>query len=726
MSGPQSKKIEIWGGIECSLNRVLDQYFDQLEFSGHYTRREDMKLIAGLGIKKIRYPVLWEKCKPDARKPADFSSVEPSLNKLRELKIEPIAGLVHHGSGPPYAGIETEHFPKGLEAFAHETALKFSWINYYTPVNEPLTTARFCGLYGHWHPHHRDTASCMRLLINECKATVLAMKAVRKINPHARLLQTEDQAKTYATELLQPQAAFENKRRWLSLDLLSGKVKPGHFLWDYLLNDAGLHEKEFEFLAENPCPPDIIGFNYYPTSERYIDERIEHFPPHCIGGNGIYTYADVEAVRVQLNEPSGLSLLLKEAWERFKTPMVLSEVHLGCSREEQMRWLQEIYETSLQARTEGIDIRAITAWSLLGSFGWNKLLTDPPGIYETGVFDISSGKPRPTALANQLKSYASGKEFSHPVIKEKGWWRCDRRIIYFNKTFCSRISSETKNSQPVLIVGKNGTLGKAFAKMCGQRGIHYQLLCRQELDITNTAQIEQVIAEKNPWAVINAAGFVRVDDAENETENCFLANTYGPAQLASACKKAGVKLLTFSSDLVFNGKKKSHYLESDTAAPLNIYGKSKAMAEKLVIENNPAALIIRTSAFFGPWDEYNFVHHVRSSLKNSLPLHAANDIFISPTYVPDLVNTCLDLLIDNEQGVWHLANNGETTWAEFAFEAARRENLNTGLIVPSPASKLGFQALRPAYSVLNTEKGMRLPFLENALDRYFEDVKMAG
>src|SRR5690606_34913903 len=137
----------------------------------------------------------------------------------------------------------------------------------------------------------------------------------------------------------------------------------------------------------------------------------EHFPPHCIGGNGKHIYADVEAVRVRLNEPNGPGFLLQEAWERFKTPMVLSEVHLGCSREEQMRWLQEIYQTARQAKAEGIDIRAVTAWSILGSFGWNKLLTNPPGLYETGIFDVSSGKPRPTILAEQLKLYTAGKEF---------------------------------------------------------------------------------------------------------------------------------------------------------------------------------------------------------------------------------------------------------------------------------------------------------------------------
>src|SRR5205823_1854885 len=110
-----------------------------------------------------------------------------------------------------------------------------------------------------------------------------------------------------------------------------------------------------------------------------------------------------------------------------------------------------------------------------------------------------------------------------------------------------------------------------------------------------------------PWAVVNAAGYVRVDDAEREPEACFRANADGPAVLAAACASRGVQLLTFSSDLVFDGSKGAPYVESDPVSPLNVYGRSKADAEVRVLRELPAALVVRTSAFFGPWDEYNFV-----------------------------------------------------------------------------------------------------------------------
>jgi dTDP-4-dehydrorhamnose reductase len=253
------------------------------------------------------------------------------------------------------------------------------------------------------------------------------------------------------------------------------------------------------------------------------------------------------------------------------------------------------------------------------------------------------------------------------------------------------------------------------------RSINFKLLGRHELDITVESQIEAAIKLYNPWAVINAAGFVRVDDAESEIEKCFNDNSRAPVLLASACKKYGIPFMTFSSDLVFDGAKQSPYVEGDRINPLNIYGKSKAEAETLVININPDALIIRTSSFFGPWDEFNFVTNVVNTLTANKSFVAAGDVFISPTYVPDLVNVSLDLLIDNEKGVWHVTNKGSISWANLARKVSERAGLDTCLIDSCPASHLNWKAARPGYSVLKSEKGIVLPTLDNALMRYFEE-----
>lgn len=709
--------MEVWGGIECTINRVQDQFFDQLLYAGHYERKEDLELICDLGITKIRYPILWEKHQPHK----DIEPVwdmEYNLNYLRSRNIGVIAGLVHHGSGPSYAPILSAKFAPSLANYAEKVALKFPWINYYTPINEPLTTARFCGLYGLWYPHHQDDKSFLQILINECKATVLAMQAIRKINPNAKLVQTEDLAKIHSTPYLKTQANFENHRRWLSIDMLCGKINEKHPLFKRF-KKVGI-EHELSFFTENPLPPDVLGFNYYITSERFLDEDLSLYPAHTHGGNGKQKYADIEVVRTQKTKLAGPEALLKEAWERYKLPLAITEAHLHCGREDQLRWLQFIWTAAKKLESEGVNILSVTIWSLLGAYGWDKLLTKNNGKYESGAFDLSMGKPRATALTKQIKQFANNQPYQHPVLKSEGWWQRPNRILYGAETKLKIKHIMVNNCNPILIIGANGTLGRAFAKLCTNRGLVYQALTRQQVDFTKHEQIEAMIAKYKPWAIVNAAGFVRVDDAELEPKNCYLSNTDGPVNLAINCQKHGIKLLTFSSDLVFDGLKKSSYIETDSVNPLNIYGLSKAKAEEKVLLHNPSALIVRTSAFFGPWDKYNFVHQVINTLKNELTYSVANDVYISPTYVPDLVNTSLNILIDDEQGIWHLANKGELTWYELAQEVAKRSHLNPKYLKPLKINELGLTAKRPTFSVLSTAKGQQLPTLENALTSFFD------
>ena len=716
----QTPAVEVWGGIECTINRVKDSYIDQLDFSGHYKRDTDIELIAALGVKKLRYPLIWERHQPTKNTKINWSFAERNINKLNELNIEPIAGLVHHGSGPRHAPIHTNAFAVELATYALKVAEKFPSISLFTPVNEPLTTARFCGLYGHWFPHHIDNKSFLDILVNECKATVLAMEAIRTINPQAKLVQTEDLSKTYSTALLQYQADFENERRWLAFDLISGNVTDDHPLYQFLLW-SGISNESIDFFQEHKCPPDILGLNYYPTSERWLDENMQHYPQSSHGGNFRHSYADVEAVRVAMEEPTGAKVLIKEAWERFKIPVAITEVHLGCTRDEQLRWLNNIYTTCCELKLEGCDIKAITAWSMFGTYGWNRLVTDINNMqYEPGVFDLRSETPRPTAIAGMIKKIADGECFDHPVVNEKGWWQRNMRVHFFQHTIRT-IGNETLSSQPLFIVGKTGRLGNALARLCELRGLNYKLLSRHEFDICDDKKMEDFIAEKNPWAIINAAGFTQIDEAEIHCDKCFNENTYGPQKIAALAARYNVKFLTFSSAHVFDGTKQEAYIESDPVNALNVYGRSKAMAENLVQQTNSDSLIIRSSDFFGPWDKRNFMYHVLSSLKNNNMIKAANNVFISPTYLPDLVHASLDLLLDNESGIWHLTNNGKTSWYDLAVEVARFGGYKHSLIKPLPHHELHAGARQPKNGVLQSERGMHLPSLENALQRYFNE-----
>jgi dTDP-4-dehydrorhamnose reductase len=381
-----------------------------------------------------------------------------------------------------------------------------------------------------------------------------------------------------------------------------------------------------------------------------------------------------------------------------------------------------MWETVNDLKEDGVDIRAITAWAIFGLHGWNKLVTEPWGTYEPGVFNLSTGFPRPTALARLIQVLNKRKVYYHPVLETEGWWKRDTRVRYPAANVVSIKNRKHARSQPVVILGKSGTLGAAFSKVCAERNINHILLSRTDVDITDRDTVEQIIQELHPWAIINAAGYVKVDDAENEAEKCFDSNCEGPSILAEICQKYPVKLLTFSSDLVFDGTKGDPYVESDATNPLNVYGQSKSKAEETILSTNPTALMIRTSSFFSPWDQYNFVTTTLADLKEGKRVTAANDVHISPTYVPDLVHESLDLLLDNEHGIFHLTNNGKITWADLARKVAEMAGCDVSLVNAKPLSRMCLRAKRPQYSVLQSEKGIKLPTLENALQRYFEAV----
>jgi dTDP-4-dehydrorhamnose reductase len=711
------RRPELWAGVECTRNRVGDRYLDQLERSGHAGRIDDLDRFAALGIRTIRYPFLWERIAPDGPRTADWGWADARMERLAALGMAPVAGLVHHGSGPPAASLESGRFAEGLADYAGAFARRYPQVRDYTPVNEPLTTARFTGLYGHWHPHGRDEPTFIRLLLEQLRAVVLAMRAIREANPDARLVQTEDLGKTHATRSLAYQARFENERRWLTWDLLCGRVDADHPLWPDLLG-WGASARELAFFRENPTPPDVIGINHYLTSERFLDTRVRRYLPRQRGGNAYQRYADVEAVYVRRGGLSGPRAVLAEAWRRYGLPLAVTEVHLDCTREEQLRWLAEVWHAAESLAGRGVDVRAVTVWALLGSFDWNSLLTAEAGYYEPGPFDLRAPEPRPTALAVMARRLATGEGEPHPVLDVPGWWHRPERLAYPPSGRSLARPADDREPRVLAITGATGTLGRAFARVCAVRGIAHRLLSRGEMDIADADSVRAALDGMRPWAVVNAAGYVRVDDAEREPERCLRENAAGPAILAAECAGRRIPLLTFSSDLVFDGTKGAPYVESDPVAPVNVYGRSKADAEARVLDAHAAALVVRTAAFFGPWDAHNFVTVALRELAAGRAFAAADDATVSPTYVPDLANACLDLLIDGERGIWHLATPGAVTWVELARRAAALAGVDAHRLEPRPTRELGLTAPRPLYTTLASERGWPMPPLDDALARY--------
>lgn len=716
--------LALWGGHECTVNRVGDTFLDQGVRSGHAARIDDLDLFAGLGLAALRYPILWEQVAPHRPDETNWAWHDARMARLRLLGLRPIVGLVHHGSGPAYTNLLADDFSTGVANHARQVVERYPWVEDWTPINEPLTTARFAALYGHWYPHRRDEGASWRALLNQIDAVGLAMRAVRTINPRARLIQTEDLGRTGSTRAMAAQAEFDNLRRWATWDLLCGRVTPDHPLWPRLAA-FGLGDR-LRRIADAPCPPDVIGINHYLTSDRFLDHRIASYPAASHGMTALGRLADVEAVRVMSPRHPGLVTAIGEAWTRYGLPIALTEIHNGCTREEQMRWLFEAWQVAQAQRAQGVPVLAVTAWSLLGAYDWNSLLTVADGHYESGVFDVGSGTPRATAIAPMLRSLAAGEMPTHPVLQRPGWWTNDRRLLYPARRIrpapARPPARRRGRSQPLLITGGTGTLGRAFAGACTLRNIPFVLTERAQLSLDDPASIAATLDAVRPWAVINTAGWVRVDDAEEDAAACFAANRDGSLRLGRACADRAVPYTSFSSDLVFDGLANRPYVEDDATAPLSVYGRSKAEADAGLLAWDAAVLVIRTAAFFSPHDRHNFAMHLVETLRDGRPMAAASDCTISPTFVPDLVRTTLDLVIDGERGLWHLVSDGGATWADFARELADALALPRTLIEPRPAAAMGWLARRPPKAVMRSTRGAPMPSLSNAIARFADAI----
>ena len=283
--------------------------------------------------------------------------------------------------------------------------------------------------------------------------------------------------------------------------------------------------------------PDIIGINHYLTSERYLDEALHRYPESHWGGNGRQRYADAEAVRLPIpHEDLGPAARLREVWQRYRVPVAVTEVHHGCSRDDQLRWLAEVWKAAATVRAEGADIRAVTVWSLFGTVDWNSLLTRREGCYEPGAFDVRGPAPRPTILAAAARRLAKGEPFDHPVLDRAGWWKRQERFyrhVHRGPATCRLVGSPRE----LLIVGGRGTLGRAFSRICNARGLDHSLVGRAEMDIADPARVAAALDRARPWAVINAAGFVRPPRPDEE-ERCMRENAQRRARAGAGLRGA--------------------------------------------------------------------------------------------------------------------------------------------------------------------------------------------
>ena len=258
-----------------------------------------------------------------------------------------------------------------------------------------------------------------------------------------------------------------------------------------------------------------------------------------------------------------------------------------------------------------------------------------------------------------------------------------------------------------MIIGANGMLGFDLCKVFPDA----VKLTHRELDITDRKQVLESILNLKPDVVINAAAYTNVDGCEENQELAFQINGDGAGYIAEACSLAGAKLIHFSTDYVFEGSKKE-YVESDIPNPINIYGRSKLLGEKKILENLKDYRIIRTSWLFGTHGK-NFVETILRLSREMDSVKVVNDQFGKPTYTGDLA-TKIKEVIEFDAGIYHITNEGVCSWYEFA--ASIIDN-----VIPCSTDEFPRKAKRPEYSVLVNTKTEPMRHWKEALKAYLKE-----
>jgi dTDP-4-dehydrorhamnose reductase len=260
----------------------------------------------------------------------------------------------------------------------------------------------------------------------------------------------------------------------------------------------------------------------------------------------------------------------------------------------------------------------------------------------------------------------------------------------------------------ILVFGGAGQLGQELVQAAKAGGVALTALSRADADIAAAADIRRGLARHRPSVVVNAAAYTKVDLAESEPDEARRANETGPGVLADACAQAGIPLLHFSTDFVFDGRKQGAYVESDAVAPLSVYGRTKAAGEAAVRRAAPRHVIVRTSWVYGAYGS-NFLKTMLRLARERDELRVVADQHGAPTSTRDLARIVLALAPrlaagENAWGTYHFAGRGFTTWHGFAdaiVAAAAPALGRRPLVTAITAAEYPAAARRPANSRLD-------------------------
>src|SRR5882724_5676563 len=258
----------------------------------------------------------------------------------------------------------------------------------------------------------------------------------------------------------------------------------------------------------------------------------------------------------------------------------------------------------------------------------------------------------------------------------------------------------------VLVIGRQGQVARALVELSPACGVQVISMGRPQFDLTASEMVESTLSAAGPDIVVNSAAYTAVDQAEREPEQAKAVNENGAAAVAAAAHALAVPLIHLSTDYVFDGSKATPYKEEDSVAPTSVYGASKLAGERAVAAATPNHVILRTAWIYAPYGK-NFVRTMIALGQTRDEVRVVADQCGCPTYAPDIATAIVTIarnLLSNPdnpelRGLFNLAGNGETSWADFAlaiFAILRAKGMRAPVVTAITTADYPTAARRPA------------------------------
>jgi beta-glucosidase/6-phospho-beta-glucosidase/beta-galactosidase len=394
--------------------RTLDEY----ELTDHYARwRSDIELFAQLGVRSVRYGIPWHRINP-APGVWDFSWADGPLERLLELGIHPIVDLVHYGL-PSW--IDAAYLHPQFELFMAEYTARVAEryrgrIFAYTPLNEPRVTAWYCGKLGWWPPARRGWRGFVSVMLGICRGIVHSVRAMRAIDSEIVHMHV-DATDLYepATDDLREEAFRRQEIVFLALDLITGRVRPGHALYNWVIA-TGISASDLEWFEERALELDVVGINLYPL---FSEKRLVRTPAGL-------------RIRMRYASADIIDRLAALYWNRYRRPLFISETASEGSVRKRHAWLSDSIAAARRVRARGVPLVGYTWWPLFALVTWGyREGKKAPVEYlkQMGLWDLKPGvtglERVPTELVEKYREIvAGGAQLAGPLapIGDAGEW----------------------------------------------------------------------------------------------------------------------------------------------------------------------------------------------------------------------------------------------------------------------------------------------------------------